>query len=987
MSHFSQVLRYANLAAFPAIGDTSIVYIANDIYLIYVWDGAAYQSAGGSDDPIIDGEVNTYGELPAAATHSGETYLVKIYSILYPTKLSGLYYSDGASWARRSDKVLYSITAFSAVNKLIKTADTDRQTIETGITIDSSENITGVNNLTIGGNFTGSLSGGTALPDGGLTLTDVTTNNASTTKHGFLPKLSNVATEFLNGQGSYVPITIQNTYDNSTSPEILTDSTRGALTVRRGSAADTDNIYEGQNNAGTTTFSVNGNGLVNSSYLTVSQLVVTDASKNLTSLAYASANTASAVVQRNASGNFTAGTITAALTGNASTATTLATGRTIAITGDLAYTSPTFNGSGNVTAAGTLATVNANVGSFGSATAAGTFTVNAKGLITAASNTTVTPAVGSITGLGTGVATALAVNVGTAGSPVVNGGVLGTPSSGVATNLTGTASGLTAGNVTTNANLTGDVTSVGNATTLTNAPVIAKVLTGYVSGAGTVAATDSILQAIQKLNGNDATNANLTGAVTSVGNATSLGSFTSAQLLAAVTDETGTGVAVFGTAPTISLPVINNVKFGYTTTETAAGTTTLTSASNLQQYFTGVTTQTVVLPVTSTLTLGQYYVIINNSTGNVTVQSSGANNILVMPAGTQAVFTVILTSGTTAASWSARYNGFTSITGTGANVLGTSPTLVTPLLGTPTSGTLTSCTGLPISTGVSGLGTGVATFLATPSSANLASAVTDETGTSGLVFQDSPIFTTQITSPTAVFTGASNTNKEYTANSGASITLDPANGLYQTITLTANTTITLTTVPSSTTAREIKLRLVQDGTGGRTVAWSNITFATGSVPVVPTAANSSTYISIDGTNNAWIGFSGSNYSVTSEIVIASAVSLTTTGVTTTITSLTVPAGRWRLSGGIGFIAAGTTTISKLVASISTVNNTLPTAPAKGAYNSQQLTYATGSTNNLPTGVTSPLDISVATTYYLVGQATFATSTMTAYGFLTAEALS
>jgi hypothetical protein len=92
----------------------------------------------------------------------------------------------------------------------------------------------------------------------------------------------------------------------------------------------------------------------------------------------------------------------------------------------------------------------------------------------------------------------------------------------VGTNITGTATAFTASNVTTNANLTGDITSVGNATTLTNAPVIAKVLTGYVSGAGTVAATDSILQAIQKLNGNDATNANLTGPITSVGNATSI---------------------------------------------------------------------------------------------------------------------------------------------------------------------------------------------------------------------------------------------------------------------------------------------------------------------------------------------------------------------------------------------------------------------------------------------------------------------------------
>ncbi|NDB64481.1 MAG: hypothetical protein EB168_02270 [Euryarchaeota archaeon] len=67
-------------------------------------------------------------------------------------------------------------------------------------------------------------------------------------------------------------------------------------------------------------------------------------------------------------------------------------------------------------------------------------------------------------------------------------------------------------------------------------------------------------------------------------------------------------------------------------------------------------------------------------------------------------------------------------TGSGSLVFATSPTLVTPLLGTPTSGTLTNCTGLPVSTGISGLGTGVGTFLATPSSANLASAVTDETG-------------------------------------------------------------------------------------------------------------------------------------------------------------------------------------------------------------------------------------------------------------------
>jgi hypothetical protein len=74
----------------------------------------------------------------------------------------------------------------------------------------------------------------------------------------------------------------------------------------------------------------------------------------------------------------------------------------------------------------------------------------------------------------------------------------------------------------------------------------------------------------------------------------------------------------------------------------------------------------------------------------------------------------------------------------------TSPILTTPALGTPASGTLTNATGLPIASGVSGLGTGVATFLATPSSANLISAVTDETGTGALVFATSPVLTTPI---------------------------------------------------------------------------------------------------------------------------------------------------------------------------------------------------------------------------------------------------
>lgn len=83
-------------------------------------------------------------------------------------------------------------------------------------------------------------------------------------------------------------------------------------------------------------------------------------------------------------------------------------------------------------------------------------------------------------------------------------------------------------------------------------------------------------------------------------------------------------------------------------------------------------------------------------------------------------------------------NANTTLVGTDTTQTLTNKTLVAPALGTPASAVLTNATGLPISTGVAGLGTGVATFLATPSSANLAAAVTGETGTGALVFGTTP---------------------------------------------------------------------------------------------------------------------------------------------------------------------------------------------------------------------------------------------------------
>ena len=142
------------------------------------------------------------------------------------------------------------------------------------------------------------------------------------------------------------------------------------------------------------------------------------------------------------------------------------------------------------------------------------------------------------------------------------------------------------------------------------------------------------------------------------------------------------------TSPTLTFPIIDNIRLGYTTTATAAGTTTLTATSNRYQRFTGSTTQTIVLPVTSTLATGVSYEIENASTGNLTVNSSGGNLVITVIPGVSVQCMCIGTDATTAADWDPEYNEFATITGTGSVALSASPTFT----GTLTAATVSATT-------------------------------------------------------------------------------------------------------------------------------------------------------------------------------------------------------------------------------------------------------------------------------------------------------
>jgi hypothetical protein len=120
--------------------------------------------------------------------------------------------------------------------------------------------------------------------------------------------------------------------------------------------------------------------------------------------------------------NLNVTTVFGALSGNASTATALATGRTISITGDLTYTSGAFDGTGNVTGTGTLANTTVIANSYGSSTSVATFTVDSKGRLTAAGSSAIPTATSSVLGLASFNSSDFLVTAGAVTIATVDGG-------------------------------------------------------------------------------------------------------------------------------------------------------------------------------------------------------------------------------------------------------------------------------------------------------------------------------------------------------------------------------------------------------------------------------------------------------------------------------------------------------------------------------------------------------------------------------------
>jgi hypothetical protein len=284
--------------------------------------------------------------------------------------------------------------------------------------------------------------------------------------------------------------------------------------------------------------------------------------------------------------------------------------------------------------ASTLATVNATTGSFGLAGSVAQFTVNGKGLITTAANVAISIAASAIsdsTTAGRAMLTASTATVQTALLDAFTSTTKGlTPASGGGTTNFLRADGTWAAPAGGGGVSDGDKGDI------------------VVSGSGTVwsldyAAVNPVIAPVFANNTSKPTTISgygITDGVTLAGNQTVAG------------NKSFTGISTLTSFAT-----------GLQSIVTAAGTTTLTSASPYQTVFTGTTTQTLVLPNATTLGVGHTFKFSNNSTGAVTVQTNGGATLWIIAGASTDLDLILLDNSTAAGSWERDYRVGSSASG------------------------------------------------------------------------------------------------------------------------------------------------------------------------------------------------------------------------------------------------------------------------------------------------------------------------------------
>lgn len=319
--------------------------------------------------------------------------------------------------------------------------------------------------------------------------------------------------------------------------------------------------------------------------------------------------------------------------------------------------------------------------------------------------------------------------------------------------------------------------------------------------------------------------------------------------------------------------------------------------------------------------------------------------------------------------------GWEPITGTGNFVKSTSPTLVTPNLGTPSAVTLTNATGLPLA-GVTGVNSNAAIFLGTPTSATLAGALSDETGTGSAVFATSPT----ITSPTLV-TPALGTPSSGNLVNCTGVSVGGISGL-------GTGVATFLGTPSS--ANLAAAVTGETGTGAlvfgttptiATPAISNPTITSGGSWAGSPTINTPNITGITGGTNATAGSVGEY--IISYLVVGSAVGLTT-GSPTNVTSIVLTAGDWDVTGNVFFNPATTTSITRYGGSIETVSGAFSSVPTQtSVISSAAFVPGTGAVIGVPTPIFRQ-NVTGSTTIYLTAVAVFTVSTLSAFGFISAR---